>query len=695
MCAAERTQLLTVWIRHSDPLIVLVCLSKALRNLDASASATPSHAEAPSLASYVQSIASVAHARELVGSVVEFFELEGADSNELASATDRRPAWTNLVLDLLEPQKNEQRNALWHATVCMISSLPNLAANLMKRDTPASLNQDVFLANITNSLLQLIETDKIGEKPLDWIAIMRDFPFLATWISQHTSRPKPIWETIYRSICHSEREILKKINVVFLKLHNRALEPMLRLLLTTSKPPLFQQSTLSALLDPLVRQSSQTQFLLSNKFILCCRLSDNVLYTLIDFLHHTFDHEETRTTWLDMVVSLAQTFGDPDYVKKTHYHHQARVVKALCYICKKYLRRSDIEGTELLSGLMKGVQEHMASPDSRHLNMAMMLGDAFSTTLLPESSIKFEYTPLEETPDTASDQDQSEELADHPPPSVQQDQARDLDDPDLDYFAYLDLKESLQKNAAVPSDPQKKTDCQLHASTSSTSGLYLRTSIANLRTNDPDTIQNTLSVLDALIDSHPDELGEVAVTLTLTLIHLFDEYELDQFREKKHRALVALIRQETKTVVDCLVEQLFEPNYTLQQRYDILDALIESARHLSSNATTLAPHSGRRSLFSTSNSDIERSAEGAPPPGKRSGALLRRGTPRPAQTPTVNKFALYANQFFGILDFCSDDTFQTPAEKKFDPKGDPRMLGMIVNFALPLYDVGDASDGAN
>lgn len=101
---------------------------------------------------------------------------------------------------------------------------------------------------------------------------------------------------------------------------------------------------------------------------------------------------------------------------------------------------------------------------------------------------------------------------------------------------------------------------------------YLRTCLAALVSPDsPAHFQSALEVAGSLVRALPPDLAEVTTELTRVLLHLSDNYALDDFTGLRHRAMVALAVCSPQQAVPYLTAQLYAANYSIRQRIDILE----------------------------------------------------------------------------------------------------------------------------
>ncbi|OCH95315.1 telomeric DNA binding protein [Obba rivulosa] len=98
-------------------------------------------------------------------------------------------------------------------------------------------------------------------------------------------------------------------------------------------------------------------------------------------------------------------------------------------------------------------------------------------------------------------------------------------------------------------------------------------------------VEVALDVAEELIrrkSGYGTELEENAVNLTYGLIGLQDNYDIDGFDEKRQAALTALVACCPRKAAPALIEEFFRNQYSTNQRFVILNALVLGARELAS-----------------------------------------------------------------------------------------------------------------
>ncbi|KAG0705158.1 telomere length regulation protein-domain-containing protein, partial [Suillus ampliporus] len=100
-----------------------------------------------------------------------------------------------------------------------------------------------------------------------------------------------------------------------------------------------------------------------------------------------------------------------------------------------------------------------------------------------------------------------------------------------------------------------------------------------------DRIEMALNVAEELIRKKKDygtELEENAANLVYGFTSLNDNYELEGFENKRQCAVIALVACCPRVSATCIIEEFFSNQYSTEQRFVILNALVLGARELAS-----------------------------------------------------------------------------------------------------------------
>jgi telomere length regulation protein len=114
--------------------------------------------------------------------------------------------------------------------------------------------------------------------------------------------------------------------------------------------------------------------------------------------------------------------------------------------------------------------------------------------------------------------------------------------------------------------------------------VYIRDLLVGLReTENYDRHRIALETASSLIrrkSGFGKEVLDHSLELATLLMNLNDQFEMDDFAELRHQALVAIILADPTTIAEYMAASLFDNDFSLQQRTSILTALGLAAREL-------------------------------------------------------------------------------------------------------------------
>jgi len=224
--------------------------------------------------------------------------------------------------------------------------------------------------------------------------------------------------------------------------------------------------------------------------------------------------------------------------------------------------------------------------------------------------------------------------------------------------------------------------------------LYLRECLTSLRSDEPKVLEVVMRILAPLISSRPDDLPELAVTLASTLLHVVNNYELDNFDRQKLDAMTALTVYVPEKVIPFLTKEFYTPNYSSHERFVILDALCEASQRLSEHRVDVRPDFNPIALKvlnfekkqETPKKDIEMVDNSVMSKATTSQSSRRWATERKTISTFKNRFAPFLEPSLRILQF------------KDHPKGwillmnEPRLLGKLVYSISVFIDCAGVSN---
>lgn len=593
---AERSRLVFTWIHHCSAIDVLYGISETLTLLNSKVNAqhTQSEKESSAYSAVVMPTFSLSdsttleHTNQLSMLAIVFFGL-------VPSATE--PGITRILKEILRMPPSTQRASIWNQLLVLIAGVPDKMFNIMKKHTDPRFKAEPFFFELSLHLRSFLKTSLHSDS---------SFPFFSLWLAKIDSMgkidtgmaafdPLPLVQAGEQSagivagvFRHLPSISLERAIMAFLKNHHVSHDRNLPSVLKTTFSSLFSTSTTA-------------RFVLSEKLFATCALPWWILRPLIDFLHSQRDSKDLSDWWMTVLEKMATTAGNSRFIKNEPYVRQRRLNRCLIYILEKgYVGKEEMEVSQFMVALMGSVQELLNQPSQRDMALGMRLGEAFSKILDPANALQFDgpRNDAEDEPDEPPSDDQVENYSN---PVLASDAELSLYlDPSEDYFAFLDRSYGVSSKRGPGGAPsasrfkkgkfvQMNLDDDLSDVSEIKTPLYLRDCLTSLRSDDPKTIEVVMKVLTPLIASRPHDLPELAQSLASTLLHVLNNYELEDFDAQKMEAMTALIEYEPTTVIPFLTNEFYAPNYSIHERYVILDSLCEASQNLSEHKVDPRP----------------------------------------------------------------------------------------------------------
>ena len=193
-----------------------------------------------------------------------------------------------------------------------------------------------------------------------------------------------------------------------------------------------------------------------------------------------------------------------------------------------------------------------------------------------------------------------------------------------------------------------------------------------------------MKVLAPLISSRPHDLSELAQSLASTLLHVVNNYELEDFDSQKLEAMTALIEYAPNQVIPFLTSEFYAANYSIHERYVILDALSEAAQNLSEHKVDPRPGFNPVALKTlkfqkppTAPSPSIEIVE-SNKPIKPSGTTRRFASERKKIETYQNRLAPYIDQLLSLLNY------KEPLSRLKLLMSEPRLLGKLI-YAISVF----------
>ncbi|XP_077868678.1 telomere length regulation protein TEL2 homolog [Saccoglossus kowalevskii] len=343
-----------------------------------------------------------------------------------------------------------------------------------------------------------------------------------------------------------------------------------------------------------------------------------------------------------------------------HYEKELILRNIIGYLADAPQRRpllikvSD-SSTVLIRKLLGGMQCHLDSPIMKVRRLGMIVAESLTQAVdHGDTRLKFEYQSDDETELLLS------LLKPAVNPGVEQIESL-LTELDFDEEAEEDVcgeenSDRLYKaeDETLDSDDDLQPYDMSHdvKVNSTKSPMYIRDCMQGLiNQDDPDRLEACIKVAEKLVRDHPHTLQEVCVEFLKLLLHLQDNFAIDNFRYLRHSAMVAIGVQCPVQVADYLTAEFYSRNYNLRQRMDMLEVLAAAAQELSEPVQMMGSSKGKSST-AVSSGYVQQSD--SPTHWKdivqqrieRKTRRFAKGTSKPEPIPVANRFSPVAGHFF-------------------------------------------------
>lgn len=516
--------------------------------------------------------------------------------------------WSRIIHELSDFESLAQKTKTWNDTINIISSFPNRIFNILKVNTSLIWTPKVFFYKLTKSLFYFAYNNQISKKH-------PSFAYVSIWISkmysigQMDSVLKLLIEILKTHLNFENDCWLETLNYILQDLTPQCIEKIFVTVLTTQTISLHPNLSklLNSIFSSLIQNSSSARFLLGKKILLYYQIPSHTVRNIIKFLYEIYFSLDQPEYWTELLTTLADVNSDPQFIKNTPYNQQKIINNALIYILdNKYISKQFLEETGLLTKFMASVQLHLSSPNLKINLIGMKLAESFSVVLDPNQKLDFEISnELNEDYNEEEPAINKELFQDEVFELIKVENQKYLN-PDLIFLDILEEQNQIEQNKTekiekkTESNLIKKSTLQIQSHkieqklnlnrilydnlddlSETKTPLYLRDCITNLKSDDPKLIETTLKILDLLINSRPDDLDELSIPLANTLLHTSNNYEITCFETQKHNSLVSLIKYSTGKIVQWLINEFYSPNYSLNDRSQIIDSITDGAKQLS------------------------------------------------------------------------------------------------------------------
>lgn len=578
----------------------------------------------------------------------------------------KRCRYHDLIIDIIF-LKSSNQSFLWNNILIYLASLPDRILKYLRENTSSFFYPNQYFNRIIKLTYLLIEKDSFvnhnGQNiKFNWNNLLARDSLLIQLFNKISNVGKSNYIVNHMvdiiSLLPENQTWCKKLKMIFEGLNTIHFEKIFVNLLQQQKVVVNPKlpNILCDLIGDLFRSSSTIQLLLTTKLFSTYELHLNVLLSLVQFFYlSTKSAKEQR--FVNIMLYLIDLFGNKNFIDTSSYRIHKNLTKSIVFGLQ-YISKQELEET-LLSSLISAVQEHMNLQFPSLRKLGMIIGEKFSSIVSPSEPIKFEYDEDE------YEQEDNEIFITEDTNDVEEEKGKDesilnIDDPYV--LSFIDISDSDSDDEFTPLNLEDNLDDLKSFKTP----VYLRECVVGLRSDEPEAVETTLNVLEKIINSKPDGIDEVSETLASCLLHLEDKFELKDFHTLKLNSLTALVTHSTQPTVKYLTYQFFQPNFSLQQRLDMLEALERGAKRLAS-------------LQKEEQSKVQEIMLREKPTFVEQKNIIRAPKPRKKLESSKNLFAMNADLFiYGLIG--DERVWKT----SYISKMDPMILGKLC-FVLGVF----------
>ncbi|KAK9709283.1 telomere binding protein, variant 2 [Basidiobolus ranarum] len=429
-----------------------------------------------------------------------------------------------------------------------------------------------------------------------------------------------------------------------------------------------------------------------------CSMNIKFLFTEKYLINRTFESEILRAQicilsgYPDITPSAAKpllnstfkkllkTWADPIFIQHGSMEQHLYITKAIL-ISLGYYDPSEIEKLNVLSIFMPGVTRYLESTNTSIRKYGMVTAELFAKRIgtneaqtkpldfgLDESDPDIQMLrKLTEFPDGLIPeraepeelQNTEEDLSSEKSASIE-DNSDDEWDPDsadiLELTTGSDSDEAEDDDDDLEPYPMDSEDeDEGDGKSKLKKPKYLSECLSYLKADEePDKIENGLdTAVEIILNATEHELSVYGQEFVRKLLRIQDTYELSGFEKNRTHALVTLIVMCPNVTNNYLIEQFYERDYSMSQRFLILNCLVLAAQELSQVTKTPveADSSSKHDktieyggeMLDSIIEDIQKIGIGN---GKNRWASRRQEVERRRGPPSKNRFAQVAGRWF-------------------------------------------------
>ncbi|PRP81950.1 hypothetical protein PROFUN_10522 [Planoprotostelium fungivorum] len=500
-------------------------------------------------------------------------------------------------VELFEESVREADREKWKKTVNTVIAIPNKISNAAgaKRDTIENFSAQNFLGLFVEKLIASSSQTKRWTEEQMWMAshsferICRQG--LSTTISQaviHLCHRGEVEVEVAASIVTGIRD---RICV------EKLVEGILRGIVDRSDGPDLARQLFGRHLD--VDRDNVFTHILTSKFFLVKVFDENFSKFLVELVF------TSHQAGLKLLRRLVGVWSDPIFIRHTDFRQQKCDVEAdeisltstdvtdTLLFCLQRVDKDDLEASGVVPSFISGTHSRIDSHLKHIAKLGTTVGEAFSVVLNPENPLKFDGFHEEEKEEEKEEKEKVEVKVEEVETKKKKKEKKEID-PDAPLFDDSDEEEEEESDDDLKPFDLEDDDSDLQSVKSPvhmTDCLNMLRQSMNENTNSFEMMQISMKSLASIIQTASQEEIDDTCTAAIRLLFIVEQ-NFNGFGEDKEGLELKEIQQKTiklailrspKICADFLCQQFYDVNHNLQQRAEMLVAMSDAAREMSSH----------------------------------------------------------------------------------------------------------------
>lgn len=474
----------------------------------------------------------------------------------------------------------------WNEFIQLIVSLPEKMSNHLKLKTSSIFHPESYFAMIAKNIIEVLKRIHSSyqsapqECYLSFISqifakicavgraciVYNDLiPHITDWVKE-----TPLWCRICSKL--------------FLSVPDSSLDSCIEQMIKMSQ----SGELLKSLFADTIAFRTKLKFLLTHKYLFVKTYDeDGIPLSILSYLSGIASIEKN---FKEIVLKLLEVWGDKSSIKHSSFKQHVYISKCLL-ISLSLLNENQKKAwrSELTLKIMEAVPIHLESPDEKLNRIGMIVAECFSMCIGGNTGghvLNFELKRNEE-------EEYLYKLSVNPYQVIKEKKEKkkrektSLQNTKIYNKTEIKTVNKIKKPDVLDSDdelePYNLDEDEEPSVNGVRSPIYLRDCMAGLiSSKDPNRMEACLKVVKSLVLKEPGDLSDVAVELVKILLHMTNEYTIQNYDQLKRDAMIEVAVKCPAEIAPYLSEQFYTENYSLVQRMDMLEIISNTAIRLSS-----------------------------------------------------------------------------------------------------------------